>query len=1197
MSNIFNDPNFINELNKSQELPQVPTYESQSIFNNFDNQTQGPVKSTVAKKSMTQLANDPEFNKRAERFLNGIERNNENIFEFLRDSDYSLASAALRSFEVGNWSQQEKEDYNYLRQEFNNAELRGVRERLGFAKDLTIDMLGDPFNIAAALFAVPTGGSSIAATQAAKEGAKLATQSLVKRMISTATSKQAKESAAKTAKIVGLEGAAWGGSHDYFVQNIDVGTGLRDAVDFGQVGLSTVLGAGIGAGVGGILGGAIGARYYSNQISKYSNEDKIIKSNNSIEVVDEFVNSNKVNHEIQKTASDRGTAIFGSEFMTRILSTLAGEKSVTRLARTAETLKENKSLVKILELFRYDAFDKFVGKNVNKVRERVYGENRQNQSGKYFLQLEDAFANLKEEGIFNIRLNKLEETQLVGLIRNPKDQKLLKGTVKFDTQGNEILRVPAARKEVIEAADIIRNKILKPIWAEGNEAGIWGATQKVFNYFPRIFNRSKLTAPGNPEKLEKLLIKSGHADPIDQAQAVKNKEIFERNQKEIITSEGDTVKGIDVTEITTDENIFGVDFMKEAGGDITEARKAKAKRIVSDMINQDGDAMQTFAKNEKYSFMKSRVFSKLSDTELADFLEDDVRVILSDYITSTSEVITRARMKMRTFSEFETNYIKPLKAELESQNIDASTVDSIVKQARNLYTETTGVKRFQTLADTRLPDTTARTASEGIRVIQQMAHLGGATISSITEPLILLSRVPLKDAPAAVKDIAKGFGFFAKDVGLSMRRGFQRMEIKLPNGQVIKKAKATTKAEKKAIQDDFYREAYQTGLAMEQAIVERLEAMTGEALTGSKLKSVSRGFFKANFLEQWTRSVQLASFTTGKRLIRQNSEKLYKASKGTIKLNDDDAKYISEQLLELGIKPTEAVEWYSKSLDNGVFSEARSKAQDFYANKYLLGANRFTNEVILQPTASMANKPTLHNSAVGKLLFQFAGYPTVFTNTVLKRFANELTRNNLQATPRIVSAALLMTAGAGIMNHIRTKGAYADDSAAEQTVDAVRRWGGLGAGDYYVRIQDAMQGGKGNLHSIGMAPFGPVVQDVADVIGRRKGSGSLITENIPGYAVVDLIFGQGTKADLRSLGRDLDKKERELLEKVFQIEKEETGRPFFTTGGLVKGPKVQNTKEDPAEAINPQTGLTYEGKTPVEQQMDDMLEERTGLDN
>ena len=130
-----------------------------------------------------------------------------------------------------------------------------------------------------------------------------------------------------------------------------------------------------------------------------------------------------------------------------------------------------------------------------------------------------------------------------------------------------------------------------------------------------------------------------------------------------------------------------------------------------------------------------------------------------------------------------------------------------------------------------------------------------------------------------------------------------------------------------------------------------------------------------------------------------------------------------------------------------------------------------------------------------------------------------------------------------------------------------------------------------------MAPFGPLLQDVGDIYAGRKGSYSPFFENIPGYAVLDLIFGEGTKADLRSLGRDLDKKEREFLEKVFQVDQEYSGRAAFTTGGLVKGPKVQNTKEDPAEAINPQTGLTYEGKTPVEQQMDDMLEERTGLDN
>src|SRR5210317_850122 len=55
-----------------------------------------------AKKSLSELEADPEFDMRATRFLEGIGRN-ENIFEYLRDSDYSLSAAAQRSFEVGKW--------------------------------------------------------------------------------------------------------------------------------------------------------------------------------------------------------------------------------------------------------------------------------------------------------------------------------------------------------------------------------------------------------------------------------------------------------------------------------------------------------------------------------------------------------------------------------------------------------------------------------------------------------------------------------------------------------------------------------------------------------------------------------------------------------------------------------------------------------------------------------------------------------------------------------------------------------------------------------------------------------------------------------------------------------------------------------------------------------------------------------------
>jgi hypothetical protein len=46
---------------------------------------------------------------------------NEDIFEYLRDSDYSLSSAIVRSFQTGNWTEQQKKDYVYLKNKFEEV--------------------------------------------------------------------------------------------------------------------------------------------------------------------------------------------------------------------------------------------------------------------------------------------------------------------------------------------------------------------------------------------------------------------------------------------------------------------------------------------------------------------------------------------------------------------------------------------------------------------------------------------------------------------------------------------------------------------------------------------------------------------------------------------------------------------------------------------------------------------------------------------------------------------------------------------------------------------------------------------------------------------------------------------------------------------------------------------------------------------
>ena len=145
------------------------------------------------------------------------------------------------------------------------------------------------------------------------------------------------------------------------------------------------------------------------------------------------------------------------------------------------------------------------------------------------------------------------------------------------------------------------------------------------------------------------------------------------------------------------------------------------------MLNQE-DGFETFAANENYSFMKSRVFTKLKDEELAPYLENDLKAILSDYITSTSEAITRSRMGMRTFADFEKNYVGSLRRDLEKSfkieklqkevadakdplrkietnkklNEANNQIKSILDQTRELYSETTGVRKFTVNKDGRV---------------------------------------------------------------------------------------------------------------------------------------------------------------------------------------------------------------------------------------------------------------------------------------------------------------------------------------------------------------------------------------------------------------------------------------------------------------------------------------------------------------
>ena len=175
-----------------------------------------------------------------------------------------------------------------------------------------------------------------------------------------------------------------------------------------------------------------------------------------------------------------------------------------------------------------------------------------------------------------------------------------------------------------------------------------------------------------------------------------------------------------------------------------------------------------------------------------------------------------------------------------------------------------------------------------MKVAQQMAHLPFATLSSVTEPLILLSRANAVDSPVVIKDIAVAL---AKEGASIVNRSTRY--LKMASGQRVKGIKD--------IDDEAWGELYQTGLALEQAVQERLEGLAGEGIQNNLARKVQTGFFKVNLLTQWTKAVQLASFTTGKRLLRQNSQQL--ATGKTLlgrKLTKSNRQYLSDQLEDLG---------------------------------------------------------------------------------------------------------------------------------------------------------------------------------------------------------------------------------------------------------------------------------------------------------
>lgn len=1170
---LFNDPEFLSSLSDVESKPQQPVkseaseiYKSltsdtlptppsyitedkdkpKSLFDNPDfintlsskNPTVSKPEVVGEKYTVADLRRDGQFMSKANNFLKGIGAN-EDIFEYLRDSEYSLSSAIVRSFQVGNWTDQQKKDYSYLRDVFRNSNLSSTKERLIAAKDIGIDIIADPLNILSVLFAIPTMGGSTAvnatATQLAKEGVKKLTHSQL-----TSAGLQAVK---KPAIYGAAEGVAWAGPYEYFSQSTDVDLGLRDDIDWNMVGAVAGLGGVIGGGFTGAIGGLSGARYFDKTF-KYANEQEIIDEAKKFVGPLKEDDSTLLRKLVEKHETAEGDVLKASTVENLIAVTIG--KSATKYLKLAEASEPMEAFLKTL---RSD-LRRVTGERKPGVKESTYGETLGRLFGYFHTNLDHSLNKLDKE----FKLNRFKT-----LISKEENEQLF---MMLATEG-KFAKTNPVKQSVKEAYFGDGNKriglksLLEKAFTEGNKVGLFAMNQKIKNYFPHKFNYSKIVAGDNRTELRDLIIEYNHAEPINK---IKPQKFYDAN--------GVEMEGIPKGAVAIDKESFGRNFLEDvgvAGGklknateqQLKKARELKADAIIDGMLENRWTPYEFGSANNMgagYGFMKHRVFN-IPDDKLMPFLETDVRLVLQDYFTNLSQGIARTKYYGRTKADFDNKFVIPIQDDLILKGMPEEEARKVGKGVRDIYGKVTGL-------DTDYIENKAlRGMSNWGRLSQQMAHLPLATLSSITEPLILLSRVGLTDTPAAIYEIGHALKKETVKTYDRAAQGIKRLSGKKTNTL-------------KDLEDDEWREIYETGLALEQAVMDRIEGLTGEALTGEKAKGLQNMFFKANLLTQWTSAVQLASFNTGKRLLRRNIEGLYKDQQGIKKLSKAKKTYYEDQLEDLGLDVGKGLAWHKKYLKDNKFDYGKAINDDFY-NDITNGANRFTKEIILNPSTSEANRPLWFSSPAGQVLMQFAGYPTVFANTVLKKFATDLKDYPTVAAPKIALTTLLMTAVAMGGNYVRSGGKnWEEQEPGELVYEAIRRWGGVGFFEYLDRIDSNVNLGGGQVASLAKAFTGPLGQDVIDSLIYRKGISETALTNLPAYSALP----KETRDKLKKFGRETDKEILQLL-----IDEKESV-PAFSRGGVVD---VPNAKDEPDEMISRITGEPFNATSETVQDIED----------
>ena len=1032
--------------------------------------------------TVTNLRYDPKAQDNAEIVAQAIADNpiwfdagawdNEDPIEMIRDSQYRLTSAGASALRTKEFTPEQKKAWNEFSTRFQAADLGSSEEVLKAIYDISIDSIVDPTII------LGLGGRALAGGKVALSAAEKS--AVAGQMQRLAIGESTKESLVRSA----VAGGAYEGTINYLSQKGEIGTGLRQEVDEGEVAISASIGAGVGIGLQHLTN-----KFTRRAVDNIADESRIPGT--------QLVDSDPETAQAATDFANKAYTILGdgtidldaSQFTTLDDAVAAltkqfggGEKTKGELKKLVQaTIRENQGATGLkvsreLQIkvgkFLHGYLPKYslVGKPAGIL-------SAYSKYSKTAAMLQKKFRYDLGRGIFDERT--VEEPDFFETFKYTSGPRLtavktgidsLRGVMSKEEANTAIvrgLRGGEIDPKVSDVVSIIRTN-LDDIAQDLVDYNI--IDEAAQNYFPRLWDRKAIESRN--EEFSKLLI----------------------DNKVTYTND----KGKEVLISSREQALEFTDLLLDIGNQIDTGRRGS-------------------------SFFSKRKINIEDDNIFESFLDNNIESVLNGYITQTSKSLSKAKVfGVQNEDEFIKIWIGDLKSPGIAQEMAQAgrvlTSDD-KQQILDIYRSATG----EGLGKYSTP---IANITEGYTVANRLALLPLATLSSLAE-------VGLNIVKAGTKTSLKSF-VEAADIGF---------------GTITTKAKNKLSKDFNLTEPEIWKEMNEVGLALDQAVAEGAERLSGEALTNDKFRKVNNTFFRWNLLDQWTKTVQMASFITGKNLIKKNLEDI--AVNGIEK-----SKNQYDQLTELGVDVDEGLNWLN----------AGGNQQDvFYKKNIVRGAARYTNEVILNPSPEAGIKPAFMSDPKSSVFFQLLGYPAAFTNVVLKKMATDSIRDPIGNVPKIMAGALIMTHIGMFTNWARSHGESTKNKSWQEIyADGVMRWGG--AGVTFDSVQRARKAAEvfQSPTAIATGPFGPVAGDIHNAILTRR-IATVLGQKVPGYTALNFFGLEDTKEEYDKLLKELDKTIVDVT--VPERTKKATGGEVFD---------VPNVPTEPDERIDKMTGRPYD---------------------